>query len=150
MDADPQPKTTSMLESSGFHDDEESDTIPSRWRRDRPEDFIIWPEATHQVLLVMSPKEFAKMSSVAETERKVSARDRRVFLRQPHSRANTQASDRRGRLVLRTNFAKKWIKERSRARRQFVGFEIEFATLETRTRRGKRLYIPACSEGIGV
>src|SRR6188474_3670520 len=75
-------------------------TIPSRWRRDHPEDFILLPEATHQFLLVMSPREFAKMGSVAETNEKVSARDRRVFLRHLHSRAQHAAADRHGRLVL--------------------------------------------------
>jgi DNA-binding transcriptional regulator/RsmH inhibitor MraZ len=58
------------------------------------------PEATHQFLLVMSPKEFAKMSLAAETNEKVSARDRRVFLRQLHSRAQHAGADRQGRLVL--------------------------------------------------
>ena len=44
--------------------------------------------------------EFAKMSSAAETNDKISARDRRVFLRQLHSRAQHAAADRQGRLVL--------------------------------------------------
>jgi hypothetical protein len=75
--------------------------------RDRPEDFILLPEATHQFLLVMSPKEFAKMSSAAETNEKVSARDRRVFLRQLHSRAQHAARTGRVASFCRTNFAKK-------------------------------------------
>ena len=75
-------------------------TIPSRWRRDKAEEFILLPEATHQFLLVMSPKEFAKMSSAAETNESVSARDRRVFLRHVHARAQHAAADRQGRLVL--------------------------------------------------
>jgi MraZ protein len=48
----------------------------------------------------MSPKEFAKMGLAAENNEKVSARDRRVFLRQLHSRAQHAAADRQGRLVL--------------------------------------------------
>jgi Uncharacterized protein conserved in bacteria len=40
------------------------------------------------------------MGSVAETNEKVSARDRRVFLRHLHSRAQHAAADRQGRLVL--------------------------------------------------
>jgi transcriptional regulator MraZ len=75
-------------------------TIPSRWRRAEGEDLIILPEAEHQYLLVMSPEEFARMSVQAEAEASVSARDRRVFLRQLHSRAQHGASDKQGRLVL--------------------------------------------------
>jgi MraZ protein len=75
-------------------------TIPARWRRDGAEEFIILPEATHQFLLVMSPEEFSRMSSAAENDANVSARDRRVFLRHLHSRAQHGASDRQGRLVL--------------------------------------------------
>jgi len=40
------------------------------------------------------------MSSAVETNEGVSARDRRVFLRQLHSRAQHAISDRQGRLVL--------------------------------------------------
>ena len=69
-------------------------TIPSRWRRDEGEEFILLPEANHQFLLVMSPEEFARMSVVAESNQGVSARDRRVFLRQLHSRAQHGAADR--------------------------------------------------------
>jgi len=75
-------------------------TIPSRWRRAEGEDLIILPKAEHQYLLVMSPEEFARMSGQAEIEASVSARDRRVFLRQLHSRAQHGASDKQGRLVL--------------------------------------------------
>lgn len=75
-------------------------TIPSRWRRDEAEEFILLPETAHQFLLVMSPEEFARMSSTAESNLAVSARDRRVFLRQLHSRAQHAGTDRQGRLVL--------------------------------------------------
>jgi MraZ protein len=82
-------------------------TIPSRWRRDGAEEFIILPEATHQFLLVMSPEEFSRMSASAESHATVSARDRRVFLRHLHSRAQHGASDRQGRLVLPEDLCKK-------------------------------------------
>src|SRR5438067_13750043 len=62
-------------------------TIPARWRRGDTEEFIILPEATHQFLLVMSPEEFSRMSGAAESDPNVSARDRRIFFRQLHSRA---------------------------------------------------------------
>src|SRR5256885_2644022 len=54
-------------------------TIPARWRRDRAEEFIILPEASHQFLMVMSPEEFSRMTAAAEANTQVSARDRRVF-----------------------------------------------------------------------
>src|SRR6476619_896005 len=75
-------------------------TIPSRWRRGESEDFIILPEPHQQYLLVMSEEEFARMSAQAETDGNISARDRRIFLRQLHSRAEHGNSDRQGRLVL--------------------------------------------------
>ena len=100
MDPDPQPERFYAGEFRHSIDDKNRITIPSRWRRDRPEEFILLPEATHQSLLVMSPKEFAKTSSRAEANQSVSARDRRVFLRHLHARAQHAAADRQGRLVL--------------------------------------------------
>ena len=100
MDADSQPERFYAGEFRHSIDEKNRITIPSRWRRDGPEDFILLPEATHQFLLVMSPKEFAKMSSAAEANENISALNRRVFLRQLHSRAQHAAADRQGRLVL--------------------------------------------------
>jgi MraZ protein len=88
-------------------DDKNRITVPSRWRRNEAEEFILLPEANHQFLLVMSPEEFARMSSAAESNEAVSARDRRVFLRQLHSRAQHGAADRQGRLVLPEELCKR-------------------------------------------
>jgi MraZ protein len=90
-----------------FIDDKNRITIPARWRRREAADFIILPEANLQFLLVMSPEEFARMSSAAESNQNVSARDRRIFLRQLHSRAQHGAADRQGRLVLPEEHCKK-------------------------------------------
>ena len=90
-----------------FIDDKNRITIPARWRRDGAEEFIILPEANHQFLLVMPPEEFSRMSAVAESDASVSARDRRVFFRQLHSRAQHGAADRQGRLVLPEELCKK-------------------------------------------
>lgn len=75
-------------------------TIPSRWRGEGSEEFIILPEPQHQFLLVMSPEEFSRMSAQAENHSALSARDRRIFSRHLHSRAEHGTSDRQGRLVL--------------------------------------------------
>ena len=75
-------------------------TIPSRWRGEGGEEFIILPEPQQQFLLIMSQEEFARMSAQAESHSAVSARDRRIFLRHLHSRAEHGASDKQGRLVL--------------------------------------------------
>ena len=75
-------------------------TIPARWRRDGTEEFIILPQANHQFLVVMSPEEFSRMSAAIESDGKVSARDRRIFFRQLHARAQNGSSDRQGRFVL--------------------------------------------------
>jgi MraZ protein len=82
-------------------------TIPSRWRGDGTEEFIILPEANHQFLMVMSPEEFSRMSAAAEANTQVSPRDRRVFFRQLHARAEHGGSDRQGRLVLPEDLCKK-------------------------------------------
>jgi MraZ protein len=88
-------------------DDKNRITIPSRWRRDATEEFVILPEATDQFLVVMSPEEFSRMSSAVESDANVSARDRRIFFRQLHARAQHGAADRQGRLVLPEELCKR-------------------------------------------
>jgi len=85
------------------------------------------------------------MSSVAENEREVSARDRRVFLRHCILALNTQA--RTGRVrpsFCRTNFAKKvGLKERV-ALVGIVGF-LKFGICNAGNAHTKRNgYLPAC------
>src|SRR6266403_131410 len=75
-----------------FIDEKNRITIPARWRRGDAEEFIILAEATHQFLLVMSPEEFSRMSAAAESDPNVSARDRRIFFRQLHARAQPGAA----------------------------------------------------------
>ena len=82
-------------------------TIPARWRRDGAEEFIILPEANNHFLLVMPPQEFSRMNSAAESNADIPARDRRVFFRQLHSRAQHGSADRQGRLVLPEDVCKK-------------------------------------------
>jgi MraZ protein len=89
-----------------FIDEKNRITIPARWRRDGAEEFIILSEANHQFLLVMPPEEFSRMSAAAESDTNISARDRRVFFRQLHARAQHGAADRQGRLVLPEDLCK--------------------------------------------
>jgi len=89
-----------------FIDEKNRITIPARWRRDGAEEFIILPEANHQFLLVMPPEEFSRMSAAAESDTNISARDRRVFFRQLHARAQHGGADRQGRLVLPVDLCK--------------------------------------------
>lgn len=88
-------------------DDKNRITIPSRWRDDDAQEFILLAEATHQFLVVMSPEEFSRMSAAAESDPSISARDRRVFLRQLHARAQHGVTDRQGRLVLPEDLCRK-------------------------------------------
>lgn len=81
-------------------------TIPARWRRDGAEEFILLPQADHQHLLVMSAEEFSRVSMEADSHPQVSPRDRRVFLRHLHSRAEHAVADRQGRLVLPIDMCK--------------------------------------------
>ncbi len=75
-------------------------TIPSRWRRGEAEEFIILPEAQDQFLVVMSPDAFARLTAEVEDNPEVTPRDRRVFLRHLHARAQHGGADKQGRLVL--------------------------------------------------
>ena len=101
------PQTFYAGEFRHFIDEKNRVTIPARWRRDGVNEFIILPEANHQFLVVMSAEEFARLSAAAESNSNVSARDRRVFLRQLHSRAQHGATDRQGRLLLPEDLCKK-------------------------------------------
>jgi MraZ protein len=107
MDNDSLPERFYAGEFRHSIDEKNRITIPSRWRRDKAEEFILLPEATHQFLLVMSPEEFAGMSSAVESNQAVSAHDRRIFLRQLHSRAEHGVADRQGRLVLPEDLCRK-------------------------------------------
>lgn len=100
MDTNLQPQKFFAGEFRHSIDEKNRITIPSRWRRDEAEEFIILPEPQHQYLLVMSQEEFARMSVEAESHASISARDRRIFLRHLHSRAEHGTADRQGRLVL--------------------------------------------------
>src|SRR5882757_6449603 len=82
-------------------------TIPSRWRRDETEEFVLLPDANDQFLVVMSPEEFSRMNATVETDSNVSARDRRIFFRQLHARAQHGAADKQGRLVLPEEICKR-------------------------------------------
>jgi MraZ protein len=90
-----------------FIDEKNRVTIPARWRRDESEEFVILPEANDQFLVVMSPEEFSRMNLAIESDPNVSARDRRVFFRQLHARAQHGAADKQGRLVLPEEFCKR-------------------------------------------
>jgi MraZ protein len=100
MDDDSQPQKFFAGEFRHSIDEKHRITIPFRWRRGQGEEFIILPHPQDQYLLVMSEGEFARMSAQAESNSSLSARDRRVFLRQLHSRAEHGASDKQGRLIL--------------------------------------------------
>jgi MraZ protein len=106
MDSDSRPQKFFAGEFRHSIDEKNRITIPSRWRQSEGEDFIILPEPSHQYLLVMSAEEFACMSARAESNNTISARDRRIFSRQLHSRAEHGASDRQGRLVLPEDLCK--------------------------------------------
>src|SRR3954471_18224359 len=88
-------------------DDKNRITIPARWRHRGSDEFIVLAETADQFLLVMSPEEFSRMSAAAESAPDISARDRRIFLRHLHSRAQHGSADRQGRLVLPEDLCKK-------------------------------------------
>ena len=107
MDDTSQPQKFFAGEFRHAIDEKHRITIPSRWRGEGSEEFIILPEPQHQFLLVMSQEEFSRMSARAEGHGAVSARDSRIFLRHLHSRAEHGTSDRQGRLVLPEDMCRK-------------------------------------------
>ena len=100
MDSDSQTQTFYAGEYRHSIDDKNRITIPSRWRTDEDANLIILAEAQHQCLLVMSEREFARMSAAAAAHPSVTARDARVFARQLHARSLHGSVDKQGRLVL--------------------------------------------------
>jgi MraZ protein len=100
MEDDSQPQKFFAGQFRHVMDGKNRITIPSWWRGKDAEEFIILPEPSGQFLLVMSPEEFARMNAQAEANANLSPRDRRIFSRQLHSRAEHGASDKQGRLVL--------------------------------------------------
>jgi MraZ protein len=106
MDNDSQPQTFYAGNFRHAIDEKNRLTIPSRWRDDKAEEFILLADANQQCLLVMSPQEFDRMSAMAASDSSVSARDRRIFSRHLHARAEHGASDKQGRLVLPEHFCK--------------------------------------------
>src|SRR5919199_778008 len=81
-------------------------TIPSRWRRGEAEEFILLPEPSNGYLLVIAPEAFARMNAEVERNPNVAARDKRVFLRHVHARAQHGSADKQGRLVLPEDLCK--------------------------------------------
>jgi MraZ protein len=106
MDDNSQPQTFYAGNFRHAIDDKNRITIPSRWRGDDSQEFILLADANQQCLLVMSSQEFDRMSAAAASDPNVSARDRRVFSRHLHARAEHGGSDRQGRLVLPEHFCK--------------------------------------------
>ncbi|HEY0367961.1 MAG TPA: hypothetical protein VGC85_00055 [Chthoniobacterales bacterium] len=106
MDTDSQPQTFYAGNFRHSIDEKNRLTIPSRWRRDEAEEFIILPEPRGEYLLVMSPEAFAKMNADVEKNPTISAPERRVFLRQIHARSQHGAADKQGRLVLPEDLCK--------------------------------------------
>jgi MraZ protein len=100
MSDDEQPQKFFAGEFRHAIDEKHRITIPSWWRSGEAEEFIILPEPQGNFLLVMSPEEFARMRAQAASDSSLSQRDRRVFSRQFHARAEHGASDKQGRLVL--------------------------------------------------
>jgi MraZ protein len=106
MENNSQPQTFYAGNFRHAIDDKNRITIPSRWRDGNGQEFLLLADAKQQCLLVMSSEEFDRMSAAASSDPNVSARDRRIFSRHLHARAEHGASDRQGRLVLPEHFCK--------------------------------------------
>src|SRR3954452_21573322 len=81
-------------------------TIPSRWRKGEPEEFIILPDPRGQFLLVMAPEEFSRMTTALENNSSITPDQRRIASRHLHAQAQHGAADKQGRLVLPEDLCK--------------------------------------------
>src|SRR5947199_8791757 len=100
METDSQPQTFYAGNFRHSIDEKHRLTIPWRWRRGEAEEFIMLPEPRGEYLLVMSPEAFAKMNADVETNRTMSAAERRGLLRQMHAGSPDGRPEKHGRLVL--------------------------------------------------
>lgn len=84
-------------------------TIPVWWRhspKGEGEEFIIIPANDDSHLRVMVPAEFMSIAAEVKSDPSVPARDRTIYLRDLHSRANHASSDKQGRLVIPDNLCR--------------------------------------------
>ena len=100
MDPDSQNKTFYAGNYRHSIDEKNRLTIPSRWRRGEPEEFIVLPDPRGQFLLVMPPEEFTRMTAAVENNVTIQPDQRRIALRHLHAQAQHGGADKQGRLVL--------------------------------------------------
>jgi MraZ protein len=75
-------------------------TIPSRWRRDEVDEFFAIPDLDGGFLMMMPPEVIQQVAAKVEQDPRLSAQDRRRFIRQFYSRAQQLTSDKQGRILL--------------------------------------------------
>ena len=73
-------------------------TIPSVWRRNETDEFVIIPNPTESCLTVMSPEVFDRFGEEAKSTR--SPQDYRLFVRLFYYSSHRVSTDRQGRLLL--------------------------------------------------
>jgi MraZ protein len=75
-------------------------TIPARWRRGEVDEFFAIPDLENGFLMMMPPEVMQEVAGRVEADSRLSAQERRRFIRQFYSRAQHLTTDKQGRLVL--------------------------------------------------
>jgi transcriptional regulator MraZ len=75
-------------------------TIPARWRRGEVDEFFAIPDLENGFLMMMPPEVMQEVAGRVDADSRLSAQEKRRFIRQFYSRAQHLTTDRQGRLVL--------------------------------------------------
>jgi MraZ protein len=75
-------------------------TIPARWRRGEVDEFFAIPDLENGFLMMMPPEVMQEVPGRVEADGRLSAQEKRRFIRQFCSRAQHLTTDKQGRLVL--------------------------------------------------
>ena len=75
-------------------------TIPSRWRQGEVDEFFAIPDLDGGFLMVMPPEVFRRVADKVEQDTRLTAPERRKFIRQFYSRSQHLVSDKQGRIVV--------------------------------------------------
>jgi MraZ protein len=81
-------------------DEKKRITVPSKWRASDSDEFFVVPDPTSSFLLVLPPEEFQKVEQQAQENTKITAQERREFIRHFYSNAHQCSTDRQGRMLL--------------------------------------------------
>lgn len=81
-------------------DEKKRITVPSKWRASDSDEFFVVPDPSSSFLIVLPPEEFRKVEQQAQENTKITAAERREFIRHFYSNSHQCSTDRQGRMLL--------------------------------------------------